>query len=421
MLSLRPIQTSNWLVLERKRAQDLVGPGRVLHQQDRHRPCPRAAPRSSRPARTPRRSSRAPRRVVERGPELQRERRRGDRVVDVVETGEGEGSGALALRGRDSKRAARMPSARRPGRHLRLGARAAAVRAAVAAQMAEIDGVVDVRVPAVAAVLRVGGVLEGGEGLGIVVEAEVDDAVAAAAEVGDQRVVGVQDEPGVAGGPPRRRGRPSRRRGARARRSGRAGRGRGSRADRSPAAAPPRLAAARPRRPRRGPAGPVRGRRRAAPWQLPSPCSSPPGCARWASPARSRTAAAMAADVVLPFVADTTAAPSSSRAPSARARPGRRASAGGREGGAAAAAQQAGEGSHGAGERAPEAERHAGRPRRGSAGGRGSSPARSRSGRRRRRRERAVGVHLDVAPAIDCTLGSSRCLPLNTFGMPAQE
>ena len=66
-----------------------------------------------------------------------------------------------------------------------------------------------------------------------VLDAEVDGVGRVAAEVGDQRVVGVEDQAGGCAG---RRARPSGRRSSRARRSGRAGRGRGCRAG-SPGAA----------------------------------------------------------------------------------------------------------------------------------------------------------------------------------------
>ena len=81
---------------------------------------------------------------------------------------------------------------------MRLRARAAAVRTAVPTQVAQVDRLVLVGVPAVAAVLRVGGVLHAGESLGVVVHAEVGHAAALAAEVRHQRVVGVQHEASTA-------------------------------------------------------------------------------------------------------------------------------------------------------------------------------------------------------------------------------
>ena len=87
---------------------------------------------------------------------------------------------------------------------------------------------------AAAAVLGVERVLELGQRLRGVLDPEVGDPLAppllaVAAEVGDQRVVGVEDEPRAAG-PARRPSSPTRRPGSRPRRSDRAGRGRGCRA-----------------------------------------------------------------------------------------------------------------------------------------------------------------------------------------------
>ena len=70
--------------------------------------------------------------------------------------------------------------------------------------MADEGPLVGVGAAAATAMLGVGGVLELGQGLARVLDAEIDDAVAAravgvAAEVGDQRVVGVEDEAGAAG------------------------------------------------------------------------------------------------------------------------------------------------------------------------------------------------------------------------------
>ncbi len=70
--------------------------------------------------------------------------------------------------------------------------------------MADEGALVGVRVPAAAAVLGVEGVLQLGQGLRGVLEAEVDDALpppalGVAAEVGDERVVGVEHEAAAAG------------------------------------------------------------------------------------------------------------------------------------------------------------------------------------------------------------------------------
>ena len=87
---------------------------------------------------------------------------------------------------------------------------------------------------AAAAVLGVEGVLQLRQRLRVVLDAEVDDPLAralvgVAAEVGDQRVVGVEDEARCARPGPRPSS-PTRRPAPPSRRSGRAGRGRGCRA-----------------------------------------------------------------------------------------------------------------------------------------------------------------------------------------------
>jgi hypothetical protein len=66
------------------------------------------------------------------------------------------------------------------------------------AEVPEIDGVEDVESAAVAAVLGVCRVGHAGQRQGVVIDAEVDGARALAAEVGDERVVGVQDGNGGA-------------------------------------------------------------------------------------------------------------------------------------------------------------------------------------------------------------------------------
>ena len=81
------------------------------------------------------------------------------------------------------------------GRDLGLGPPGAAVRARIAAEVGEVGGLVGVGVAAAAAVLGVGRVLELGERERVVLDAEVE-RVAVAAEVGDQRVVGVEHERG---------------------------------------------------------------------------------------------------------------------------------------------------------------------------------------------------------------------------------
>ena len=183
--------------------------------------------------------------------------------------------------------------------------------------MADEGALVGVGVPAAAAVLGVEGVLELRQRLRGVVDAEVDDALArallgVAAEVGDQRVVGVEDEARCA-----RRARrppsPTRRPAPPSRRSGRAGRGRGCRARSARGRAGRRPAAARPRRPRTGPRGRAA---RAAPWRLPRSCSSRPGCGPAGGRRRRARAAIIPAVVVLPLVALTIVVPRSRPAPS---------------------------------------------------------------------------------------------------------
>ena len=79
------------------------------------------------------------------------------------------------------------------------GARVAATRAPVAPEVAEVDGLILVGMPAPAAVLRVGRVLQAREGLGVVGDAEVGHILTVAAEVGHQRVVGVRARPEPSG------------------------------------------------------------------------------------------------------------------------------------------------------------------------------------------------------------------------------
>jgi hypothetical protein len=70
--------------------------------------------------------------------------------------------------------------------------------------MADEGALVGVGVPAAPAVLGVEGVLQLGQRLGGILDPEVDDALAPlalgiATEVGDQRIVGVEREPGLPG------------------------------------------------------------------------------------------------------------------------------------------------------------------------------------------------------------------------------
>ena len=196
---------------------------------------------------------------------------------------------------------------------LRLRAPRVAVRAVVAAQVAEVDRVVDVRSAAAAAVLGVRRVRHALQRDAVVLDADVEHAGAVAAEVGDERVVGVQDERGARRG--RRRRRPSGRRSSRARRSGRAGRGRGWRA-----AAP---GGARSGTTRSSQNSSTSNRPR-SPSPSMSAVATPPAMfapARlWTSrtPPRPRIEATIAAVVVLPFVALMIGAAAGRRAATAR-------------------------------------------------------------------------------------------------------
>ena len=160
---------------------------------------------------------------------------RGERVVDVVEAGQGQLELELALRRPHPQPRAGHPAQLDLGRgDVRGGAVGLAVRAGVVAEVADEGALVRVGSAAAAAVLGVVRVLELGQRLARVLDPEVGDAraateVAVAPEVGDQRVVGVEGEL-AARRPASRPAPPTRRRGARARRSGRAGRGRGCRA-----------------------------------------------------------------------------------------------------------------------------------------------------------------------------------------------
>ena len=187
--------------------------------------------------------------VVERGAERERQGRRAERVVDVVEPGQGQGDRGVA--GRRAQREARAADAvehdvgggdlrARGGRRRRCrsgsgpGGRGRPRRSGRARRSA---GSAWRRRRAAWRPWPC-----------VVLDPEVQ-RVAVATEVGDRRVVGVEDE--ARGG---RRGDapPSGRRSSRARRSGRAGRGRGWPAAARAGGARRRPGRARTRRPRRG-------------------------------------------------------------------------------------------------------------------------------------------------------------------------
>ena len=179
MLSLRAIHRSSVAVLQRQRAQHLVRAGGVLDQQDRQLP---AVDRDRLDAAEC--AGEALQRLAERGErhaELEDRRRRGHGVVDVVEAGQRERSGELAL-GRaklNARSVHALQLARSVAATCGVGALAAAVRAAVAAEVAQVDRLVLVGVPAVAAVLRVGRMLHAGQRLRVVLDAEVGHAARA--------------------------------------------------------------------------------------------------------------------------------------------------------------------------------------------------------------------------------------------------
>ena len=186
----------------------------------------------------------------------------------------------------------------------------AAVRAGVVPEVADEGPLVVVGVAAAAAVLGVERVLELGQRLRGVLDPEVDDPLAAAllgvaAEVGDQRVVGVEDET-RSGRPARRPSSPTRRRGSRSRRSGRAGRGRGCRARSGSGRAAPRPSAARPRRPRTAPRCRSCSSSAVA---IPQVMFEPARLWTGERPSASSTAAIIPAVVVLPLVALTRVTP----------------------------------------------------------------------------------------------------------------
>ena len=281
--------------------------------------------------------------------------------------------------------AARHPVERDAGRDdRRLGPRASAAGAVVAAEVAEVDRVVDVGRAAVAAVLGVGGVLQLGQRLRVVLDAEVDDALAPAAEVGDERVVGVQhearlavllgDQAGPAVGERLELAVAVELVAEEVRQQVGAG-VQGTRDLRQPGLVD--LEQAELAAPRRASSSAV---------ATPQPMFEPALLWTTCSPERSRIAAIIAAVVVLPLVAETTAAPSSSSLahPVERARADAQQQPAG-ERRAAAAAEAAAERAHGAGEQAPEAEHQRGTITRRQRGSTSTRAGTRRSGRRRRR------------------------------------
>ena len=254
--------------LERQRPQDLVGAGRVLDQQDRQLGSPIAdRARRGRTRRSPRSSpvSDLPER---RCPSSRHSAVAAERVVDVVEAGQRQRDVDAPSRRVASVEAgaagpvqARSARRRPPGSGRSLAAR----RAAVDAQVPEVDRVVDVRRAAAAAVLGVRGVLHLRQRHRRILDAEVGDSRRARGR-GRRSADRRRSAPAGLVGQRRRPSPPSGRRSCRARRSGRAGRGTGCRAARPRAQLRARPGRARTRRPRtaRARRRSIRSARRAA-------------------------------------------------------------------------------------------------------------------------------------------------------------
>ena len=191
--------------LEHQGAQHLVGAARVLDEQNPQLAAGRVlfarglARRDREALRAPegRLHALQPRQDVLQGDsERTCERCRSERVVDVVEPRQSQRDLSLAVNGAQGEPCgshAFEPDPRRSER--RVGAPLAAPRAVVAAEMAEVDGVEDIRCAASAAVLGVGCVGHTGQGKRVVFDPVVERVGALAAEIGNQWVVGVQHEP----------------------------------------------------------------------------------------------------------------------------------------------------------------------------------------------------------------------------------
>ena len=197
--------------LEGQRAQHLVRARRVLDEQDPQLPRPGAGGGSVAGGRGGEgealRPSEGRAHVGQPGgdrldgdPERARKGGRREGVVDVVEAGEVERHARLT--GGRAKRELRRADAVQEdlaGGERRGRAALAATVAVVVAEVAEVHGVEHVGGPATAAVLGVGGVGHAGHRQRVVLHAEVQRLWVVATEVGDQRVVGVQDRAGGTG------------------------------------------------------------------------------------------------------------------------------------------------------------------------------------------------------------------------------
>ena len=133
--------------------------------------------------------------LVEGDAEPEAERRRGEGVVDVVEAGHGKAHAGATRGGRERERDSVEPfGLDRARRDVERWPLVAADLAAVGAEVADVDGLVAVRMAAADAVLRVGGVRERRSRARRVVDAEPDHGLAVVGERGDERVVGVDGE-----------------------------------------------------------------------------------------------------------------------------------------------------------------------------------------------------------------------------------
>ena len=298
-------------VLRAEQPQHLVGAGRVLDQQDRQLA---SAERDALAAPEDRAVAARPAAIVA-GAIAKRARQRGggERVVDVVETGQRDPcGGGPQRRAQLEAGAAQAVEADVVGADGGLRAASAAARAGVDAEMGDVDVGVGVGGAAAAAALRVrrmGQARRAGD-RGIL-DAEVQRVGVLAAEVGDQRVVGVQHE----------------------RRRARRDQGGPALADRLELAVAVQLVAeqvAQRDRARRSAAvtessqnsstsnrpSSAPGRRSSSAEATPPAMFAPATLCTVAMPAASRIDAASAAVVVLPLVAETTTLPRGSVAAS---------------------------------------------------------------------------------------------------------
>ena len=183
-------------VLQRERPDHLVGARGVLDQQQQHVTVGEAH-RLGAPERGGH-GLQAGHDLGRRRAQRRRQRRGAQRVVHVVEAGERQHD--LDRRGRQPQR---DPGAAQAVEHHALAGdrrrwpRRAAAVAVVVAQVPQEHVVVAVRRAAAAAVLGVRGVLQTGQRHRRILDAEVHDVGAIAPEVGDQRVVGVEDQRGA--------------------------------------------------------------------------------------------------------------------------------------------------------------------------------------------------------------------------------